>query len=236
MGMNGSLAPDLLHQIINQGHEIGSHTFTHPNIAKASQGQLELELNSTQRLLEEELGLRTVLFRPPYAEDVEPETPDQVAPLEFTGRLGYYTVGMQIDPSDWSNPDINKIVSETLRQAESGIGNIVLLHDSGGDRSQTVAALPKIIEGLKQRGFELVTVSQLIGLPRTQVMPLVPKSDRFLVDFDKIGFRMFDDFNLVVYYAFVIGISLSVGRLLLIIGLALYEWYRRRKCGYLMDY
>ena len=94
IGMNGIFNPDLLQQIIAEGHEIGSHTFTHPNIALISQQQLELELNSTQRLLESIVGRCSVLFRPPYAVDVEPETPEEVAPLQLTGRLGYYTIGM----------------------------------------------------------------------------------------------------------------------------------------------
>ncbi|XGB41340.1 MAG: glycosyltransferase [Nodosilinea sp. LVE1205-7] len=236
IGMNGIFNPDLLQQIIAEGHEIGSHTFTHPNIALISQQQLELELNSTQRLLESIVGRCSVLFRPPYAVDVEPETPEEVAPLQLTGRLGYYTIGMQIEPLDWKNPGVDEIVAETIKQAEDGRGKVVLLHDSGGDRSQTVAALPRIIEGLRQRGFELVTVSDLINLSPDQVMPPIPQRDQLLVSFDRLGFLAWDQLGLLTYWLFMIGVGLSVTRLLFIICLALYEWQGRRRKHYDSDY
>ena len=115
---------------------------------------LSLELNATERLFESRLGRRSVLFRPPYAEDVEPETPEQVKPLLVTGDLGYYTIGMQIDPNDWKNPGVDQIVQATIEGAVRGEGNVVLLHDSGGDRAQTVEALPQIIAGLRA-GFSV---------------------------------------------------------------------------------
>ncbi|MBW4593754.1 MAG: glycosyltransferase [Brasilonema angustatum HA4187-MV1] len=229
IGMHGNSNPDLLEQIISEGHEIGNHTFTHPNIALVSHKQLKLELNATERLLEGQLGLRSLLFRPPYAEDVEPETPEQVAPLKYTGNLGYYTIGMQIDPSDWRRPGVDKIVKETIDQAVSGEGNVVLLHDSGGDRSQTVEALPQIIEGLRSHGFELVTVSNLIGLSPAQVMPPISQNQQMMAKFDSTGFVLINWFNTLIYYLFVIGIGLSIMRLLFVVALALYKWSRGRR-------
>jgi len=229
VGMNASANPDLLRRIVNEGHEIGSHTFTHPNIANTSPKQLRLEMNATERVFESELGIRSVLFRPPYAEDVEPSTPDQVAPLQFTGDLGYYTIGMHIDPGDWRNPDAAEIVKETIAQAVSGAGNIVLLHDSGGDRSHTVAALPKIIESLRERGFEIVPISNLLGLSRNALMPVIPDSEKMISEVSGTGFFLLNGFNSTLYYLFLIGIELSVMRLIFVGVLAIYEWHIRHR-------
>jgi cellulose synthase/poly-beta-1,6-N-acetylglucosamine synthase-like glycosyltransferase/peptidoglycan/xylan/chitin deacetylase (PgdA/CDA1 family)/spore germination protein YaaH len=236
IGMNASRNPDLLQRMFQEGHEIGSHTFTHPNIAVIAHKQLKLELNATERLLEGELGIRTLLFRPPYAEDVEPETPEQVTPLKYTGSLGYYTIGMQIDPGDWQRPGVEKIVQETINQALKGDGNVVLLHDSGGDRSQTVAALPGIIQGLRDRGFELVAVSELLGLTREQVMPRLAANEKWMAKFDWVAFFLVNKLNQLIYYLFVIGIAFSTMRLLFIVTLAVWEWKPRRFCRYAVNY
>ena len=101
-----------------------------------SKQQFRLELNATERLFEARLGRRSLLFRPPYAEDVEPETPDQVEPLVLTSSRGYYTIGIGIDPGDWRRPGRrSNIVESTLDMARNGAGHVVLLHDSGGDRT-----------------------------------------------------------------------------------------------------
>ncbi len=229
VGMNAKQYPDLLRRIVDEGHEIGSHTFTHPNISKVSPKQLQFELNATERLLESHLGRKALLFRPPYAEDMEPDTVQQIAPVAMTGQLGYYTVGLKIDPLDWSNSGVNNLVSATLKQAIEHQGNIVLLHDGGGDRSQTVAALPKIIQGLRDRGFELVTVSNLLGLDRDAVMPIVSEQEILLASSNLIVFQIFSYLGSAIYYLFFMGIGFSVGRLIFICGLAFYQPTYRRK-------
>ena len=228
VGLNGDLHNDLLRRIVAEGHEIGNHTFTHPNIAAISDQQLRLEINTTERLLESRLGIHSVLFRPPYAEDVEPETPDQVRPLLFTSARGYYTIGMQIDPSDWRNPGVDQIVERTFASAVSGEGNIVLLHDGGGDRSQTVAALPRIIEGLRARGFTLVPTSALLGLSRQAVMPPVPNDERFAARLTGFGFLLIPWGSALLHSLFVAGIVLGGLRLLCIGTLAISERWQGR--------
>lgn len=133
--------PDIVRRILAEGHAIGNHSFTHPDISKIGKVRTDVELNLTQRLIESVTGKSTLMFRPPYGEDVEPETPDQVEPLTRSNELGYVTVGMKIDPNDWRSPPADEIVRRVVRAAKDGKGNVVLLHDSGGDRSSTVAAI-----------------------------------------------------------------------------------------------
>ncbi|MFC6659739.1 polysaccharide deacetylase family protein [Deinococcus multiflagellatus] len=131
VGLHGEAHPELLRRMVNEGHQLGSHTFTHPDLSLVSRHQFALELNATQRLIEGETGVRTLLFRPPFAEDVEPETPDQAGIVEGASRLGYYISGMGIDPGDWRRPGADQIVQQTLAQLAAGNGQVVLLHDGG---------------------------------------------------------------------------------------------------------
>src|SRR5262249_632102 len=203
VGLNGDLNAQLLQRLVDEGHEIGNHTFTHPNVAMISPQLLSLELNATERLFESRLGRRSGLFRPPYAEDVDTETPGQVKPLRVTSDLGYYTIGMQIDPNDWQNPGVDQIVQATIAGAVRGAGHVVLLHDSGGDRAQTVEALPQIIAGLRARGFQLVRVSELLGLSRDAVMPPIPPDAQLSARLTDVGFLFLNWMSATIHYPFL---------------------------------
>ncbi len=236
VGINGDLHPDLVRRIFNEGHELGSHTFTHPNVAAISEQQFRLELNATERLIESITNHRTILFRPPYAEDIEPETPDQVEPLRFTGSLNYYNIGMQIDPNDWRNPGIDQIVKATIDAAKNKEGKVVLLHDAGGDRSQTVAALPLIIKGLRDAGYEFVPVSTLIGKSRDEVMPTIAPNENWQANILDLGFLLINWLNAILRWLFIAGITLGLLRLLLIGTMAIAEWWRRRHQTFPADF
>ena len=92
----------LAKRIYREGNTIGNHTFTHPDVTNISTAYMKVELNLTERLFASLLGVRTTLMRPPYAIDEEPDTADQVRPLEIPQEMGYITVGNRIDPDDWS--------------------------------------------------------------------------------------------------------------------------------------
>ncbi len=231
-GLNGEQYPGLLKRMIEEGHDIGNHTFTHPNIAKISKTQLQLELSATSVLLESVIGRRSYLFRPPYAEDSEPDTPDEVGPLETINDMGYLTVGMQIDPKDWHQPGVEKIVSETLKLAQEHKGNIVLLHDSGGERSQTVAALPELISKLRENGFQLVTVSELLGKTRDEVMPPISPENRWRAWAGWVAFGTINLTLAAIHILFLAGIVLGIARLLFIGVLATIEHYGSRHRTY----
>ena len=178
IGENAVANPALVRRMVDEGFEVGNHTYTHPNIAELPKPIAKLELNATQRLFAAITGRSLTLFRPPYLGDSDPTTAGEVAPLELAQSMGYVTVGLKVDPDDWERPPADVIVSRVISQATDADpdvrGNIVLLHDAGGDRSQTVAALPKLIDELRARGFKLVLVSDLAGMTRDQAMPRLP--------------------------------------------------------------
>jgi cellulose synthase/poly-beta-1,6-N-acetylglucosamine synthase-like glycosyltransferase/peptidoglycan/xylan/chitin deacetylase (PgdA/CDA1 family)/spore germination protein YaaH len=222
----------LLRRIYEEGHEIGNHTYTHPHFDQISRKQLKIELNLTEWLLGSTLGIKTLLFRPPYGIDHQPETADEIALLPIPQSLGYVIVGSKIDPHDWGEaggqppPPAEEIVRRVVGQALAGKGHIILLHDGGGDRSHTVAALPQIIEGLRAQGFELVSVSALLGQTRAQVMPPLDRDERWLARVDAFIFNLYHWLRLGIAGIFIVGIALAIMRTVFIGLLALIEKMR----------
>ncbi len=89
-------------RVVREGHEIGNHTYTHPDISEISNRQLDLEVKLTERLFASKLGIQPLYFRPPYDIDEEPDTDDQAAPVERIQQDGYTIIGNKIDTNDWN--------------------------------------------------------------------------------------------------------------------------------------
>jgi len=239
VGANAERHPDLVQRTWAEGHEIGNHTFTHPNLGAVSDQRARLELNATRRVLESELGHSTVLFRAPFNADAEPTTADEVTPILRAAGLGYVTVGATLDPEDWnlvegdssgtSRPRTGKdIAMAVLTQAHDLRGNAVLLHDGGGDRSRTVEALRMLIPELKREGYRFVTVSALAGLARDQVMPPPAPQERALHGIDRVTFEAVFLVETFLYWAFLTAIALGAARVVWVTTLALLSSLRRR--------
>ena len=233
IGKNGQAYPDLVRRIANEGHEIGNHSYTHPNLGEIPLSLTELELNATQRLIESEVGRSTVLFRPPYFGDAEADKPQEVEPAIVAQQLGYIMVGVRIDPDDWQLPvSADQIVKRTIDRATDSNpetrGEVILLHDSGGDRAATIEALPELIHQLRARGFKFVPVSDLAGLTRDQVMPPIPPNQRVFTRADAITFFFLSTGGWTLQWIFVIGILLGLARLVFVGSLAFQQWLRSR--------
>ncbi|MDF2190672.1 glycosyltransferase [Paraflavitalea sp. CAU 1676] len=168
----------LLKRIYREGHEIGNHTFTHPNIAMVSPERAATEMEATRLLIESITGHTTVLFRAPYNADSEPTTDVELRPINLSKQQNYYTVGESIDPNDWEKGvTADSIYARTIREYEANPEKgIILLHDAGGNRAATVAALPGIIHYFKERGIGFTTISGLLGKTKDEVMPPVNNS------------------------------------------------------------
>jgi peptidoglycan-N-acetylglucosamine deacetylase len=230
IGEAANAAPDLLRREYNEGHEIGNHTFTHPKFDEVSHTQLKWELNLTQRLIESTLGVKSLLFRPPYGIDHQPEYAEEVAQLPYPQDMGYIIVGQRIDPDDWRMTDnktqrpAREIADDVLRQANNG--NIILLHDGGGEREQTVLALPMIIDELRARGYQFTLVSDLLGQNRSAVMVPLTFRERLGAHADGLIFAIVQWLRYAIATVFILGIVLVSGRALIIGILAIIEKLR----------
>lgn len=223
IGQNMERFPKLVRREVDEGQMVGSHTWTHPNIAEIPTTQARIELSATQRLFETLTGKSMRLFRPPFFGDAEPSTPREVAPLLLAQQQGYITVGLRIDPDDWKKPDTNLIVERVLDRIDDvgpRAGQIVLLHDSGGDRSRTVAALPLLIDQLRAHGYRLVTVDELAGMTKAQALPPTSR-DSFELALDRMGFGFFHGLEAGLRWLFITAIALGVMRILVLGVLAL---------------
>ncbi len=225
IGENALTEHRLLQRILREGHEVGNHTYTHPNLADASPGATSLELNATQRLVQAFTGRSLRLFRAPYFGDAEPTTADEILPVAEAQGLGYLSVGLHVDPDDWKRPGVQAIVDRTvagvLASSEERSGNIVLLHDSGGDRAQTVAALPLLIRALKARGYRFVPVSALAGLSPAAVNPPVSSDDRLAAAADLALFSTLEGLVIALRWLFMIAVTLGILRAVALSALAL---------------
>jgi cellulose synthase/poly-beta-1,6-N-acetylglucosamine synthase-like glycosyltransferase/peptidoglycan/xylan/chitin deacetylase (PgdA/CDA1 family)/spore germination protein YaaH len=233
IGENVERYPEVTRRILRDGNEIGSHTFTHPNMAAVSRRRALLELNTTQRALQSVLGRSTILFRFPYDADAEPTSAEEARPIVLADSLGYATVGELIDPEDWNlyktdsagnrqRRTAGDLVATVLRQVQATPrANVILMHSAGGDRSQTVLALEKLIPLLENEGYRFVTVSQLLGVPADVVMPPIGRKDQLLVGLDRISFNAVFLFETVLGLTFLFAVVLAVGRVAFIIPVAL---------------
>jgi cellulose synthase/poly-beta-1,6-N-acetylglucosamine synthase-like glycosyltransferase/peptidoglycan/xylan/chitin deacetylase (PgdA/CDA1 family)/spore germination protein YaaH len=223
IGENAEAYPQIVQRMVEEGHDVGNHTFTHPNLADTPGPAVVLELNATQRLFQALTGRTLRLFRPPYLGDAEPSDEGDLRPVELAQSLGYMTIGMHVDPVDWELPGVPAILHRVLAAVHSKNpdirGNILLFHDAGGDRSQTVAALPLVIDALRAQGYHFVTVADLAGLTRAQAMPPLPVTPTLIMD--RIVFLTLSWTGLVLYYCFLVAIFLGIARLVVWCALAL---------------
>lgn len=164
-GQQAEQHPDLVRREVAAGMAVGSHSYTHSkDLPSMSVRDFHADLMSAQRALTDVLGYAPALYRSPYG-----HTSD--AMLTAEEREGYTSIGWDLDSKDWSSASADEVVRNVVDGAHPGA--IVLMHDGGlgggnPDRSTTIAALPRIIDGLRRKGYHLVTIPELTGAPERQ--------------------------------------------------------------------
>ena len=163
VGENAAEHPEILQRAVREGHEIGNHSWSHPNLAKMSEENVRSQIKRTEEAIANAIGSRPTLFRPPYGS----VTAHQKRFIH--DDLGYEIILWEVDPLDWKNPGPNVVSSRILKDTRPG--SIILAHDI---HPQTIQAMPATLTELEAKGFKFVTVSELLKL-QTPIPPPTPR-------------------------------------------------------------
>ncbi|MFN2549201.1 MAG: glycosyltransferase [Myxococcales bacterium] len=231
IGENAQARPDLVRREYVEGHDIGNHTYTHPDLSRVSPLRLEVELNVNERLLEWITGRQPRLFRPPYHSDEALDEAQNAQVIARASQMGYLTLGQDIDPEDFAERDPQVIASRVLAQVDKG--SVILLHDGGGDRSATLAALPLILDGLAAKGLALATPEEMTGFTRDQLLPPAPRApaSALVASADSVVFGILGGIARALGPLFAFAIALLALRAVILAVLAPLQARRARRNG-----
>ncbi|MFC4020044.1 bifunctional polysaccharide deacetylase/glycosyltransferase family 2 protein [Micromonospora sp. GCM10011542] len=225
VGSQVSRYPELSKRMAREGHELGIHTFTHPELTDLPSWRRKLEYSQTRAAIAYTTGVTTSLARLPYSSGVDAIDDASWPMVRETGRWGYVSVFNDTDSQDWARPGVSAIVRNATPEGDRGA--IVLMHDSGGDRSQTVVALDRFIPEMQARGYRFTTVSQGLGWPgggAAQLGTLDETRGALLI----WGVRAADATVRVLWLLLIVVGVLTLARTLLLFGYALAHARRRR--------
>ncbi|GAA3680613.1 glycosyltransferase [Arthrobacter ginkgonis] len=158
--------PDLVRRIVEDGHEIGVHTLTHADLGTVPEWQRQLEVQGAQDAIVGITGRAASLLRPPYSFDNGAVTDGTWSAMDASADEGYLTVLSTMDSEDWRRPGVAAI-EQNLTPIGSQ-GQVLLLHDGGGDREQTVAALDSTLSRFADEGYRVTTVGDAVGIESTR--------------------------------------------------------------------
>ncbi|MGW4290243.1 bifunctional polysaccharide deacetylase/glycosyltransferase family 2 protein [Streptomyces sp. NPDC004673] len=162
-GTMTSRYPELVRRMVDEGHEVGLHTFNHPDLSYQSQRRVDWELSQGQLALAGAAGIRSSLFRPPYSSFASAMDDRSWPVSEYVGGRGYLIVLNDRDSEDWRRPGAEEIIRRAT--PAKGKGAVVLMHDSGGDRSQTVQAIDTLLPRLQHEGYRFQTLTEALDAP-----------------------------------------------------------------------
>lgn len=162
-GTMTSRHPGLVRRMVAEGHEVGLHTFNHPDLSYQSTKRIDWELSQNQLALAGAAGIRSSIFRPPYSSFADAMDDRSWPVTRYIGTKGYLTVVNDTDSEDWRKPGVSTIIRNATPRG--GKGTIVLMHDSGGDRHQTVRALDRFLPEMQARGYRFDNLTEALDAP-----------------------------------------------------------------------
>ncbi len=213
-------APELLKRMYDEGHEIGSHTFSHPRMNQISKARADFEFGMMSKLIASYSNHSTLLYREPYMNSSGPVDEKGVRSLLPVLADGGIIAGMEILARDWEGLSKEEIVKDVVTQVEAGAGNVILLHDGGDNRQATVDAIPILIKELTSKGYQFTTLADLAGVDRAILMP--PATGSQLV-FDRMSFGFMTTAWLTLKVIFWVVLAIGITRTLMIFILALFR-------------
>ncbi|MGW7241710.1 bifunctional polysaccharide deacetylase/glycosyltransferase family 2 protein [Streptomyces sp. NPDC054804] len=160
VGSMVSRYPSIVKTMVEQGNEVGIHTFTHVDLSYQSDARINREMQQTQLALAGAAGITTTLFRAPYSSETDAIDNYSWPVYQKLGKEGYTSVFVDTDSDDWKKPGVSKIINWATPTKNKGAS--VLFHDAGGERSQTIKALPQYIKKMKAKGYTFTTISGVI--------------------------------------------------------------------------
>ncbi|QOV36365.1 glycosyltransferase [Streptomyces ferrugineus] len=160
VGSMVSRYPSIVADMVDEGNEVGIHTFTHVDLSYQSDARVNREMQQTQLALAGAAGITTTLFRAPYSSETDAIDNYSWPVYQKLGEDGYTSVFVDTDSDDWKRPGVSKIIEWAT--PDDGDGASVLFHDAGGERSQTIEALPKYIEKMRAKGYTFTTISGVL--------------------------------------------------------------------------
>ncbi|MFC6639829.1 glycosyltransferase [Sulfitobacter sp. JBTF-M27] len=211
LGQNVMNHPDILQRVVEAGHEVGTHSFSHPRMDQISALRTHFEHTLTDRAVAGTMGRTTRLYREPFLRSGGPISADRIEPLLTVQSRGQINYGMDVVPKDWLGLTSDEIATYVIREVEAGAGNVILLHDGGGsDRKASVEALPIIISELRGRGYSFKSIGDVMGFDEAALMPTVTGVQPI---FDRISFAFasstFNGLVLVFWVVLLIGLCRS---------------------------
>lgn len=159
VGTRSSKHPDLVNRIHREGHNLGNHSYSHPNFSKLNFAKVQEQIERAEHVIEGIVGFKPRLVRPPYGEILPKH-------LEWAKKRGYTVVNWDVDSSDWRQLSSDQVFRNVTRSVRPG--SVVLMHAGGGQGqslSGTVKALPRIIDWLRANHYEPVTLTDLLDIP-----------------------------------------------------------------------